>query len=113
LTQLRTVRFGVIGCGLMGREFASAAGRWCHLTDVDVPPTNIRAPLPWHLPIQRYDRQVIRAARLRDHHGGRKGCEIHNSAFRHIVSHFLPIHNTKGRIVYAHVRCIPHAQYQP
>lgn len=29
-----TIAFGVIGCGLMGREFASAAGRWCH---IDVP----------------------------------------------------------------------------
>ena len=27
------VRFGIIGCGLMGREFASAAARWCHLTE--------------------------------------------------------------------------------
>ncbi len=27
----KTVKFGVIGCGLMGREFASAAARWCHL----------------------------------------------------------------------------------
>jgi predicted dehydrogenase len=27
----RKVRFGVIGLGLMGREFASAAARWCHL----------------------------------------------------------------------------------
>jgi len=27
----KSVRFGVIGCGLMGREFASAAARWCHL----------------------------------------------------------------------------------
>lgn len=27
----KTVRFGIIGCGLMGREFASAAARWCHL----------------------------------------------------------------------------------
>jgi predicted dehydrogenase len=25
------VRFGIIGLGLMGREFASAIGRWCHL----------------------------------------------------------------------------------
>jgi predicted dehydrogenase len=31
---VETVRFGIIGCGLMGREFASAAARWCHLTDV-------------------------------------------------------------------------------
>jgi predicted dehydrogenase len=29
----KTIRFGLIGCGLMGREFASAAARWCHLTD--------------------------------------------------------------------------------
>ena len=29
----RVVRFGVIGCGLMGREFASAAARWIHLLD--------------------------------------------------------------------------------
>lgn len=30
---MKTVRFGIIGCGLMGREFASAAARWLHLTD--------------------------------------------------------------------------------
>ena len=35
---MRTVKFGIIGCGLMGREFASAAARWCHLTDIDVRP---------------------------------------------------------------------------
>jgi len=29
----RTITFGVIGCGLMGREFASAAARWAHLAD--------------------------------------------------------------------------------
>ena len=34
----RTINFGVIGCGLMGREFASAAARWCHLQDVDFKP---------------------------------------------------------------------------
>lgn len=28
----REIRFGVIGCGLMGREFATAASRWSHLT---------------------------------------------------------------------------------
>jgi len=27
------IRFGIIGCGLMGRELASAAARWCHLLD--------------------------------------------------------------------------------
>ena len=34
----KMINFGVIGCGLMGREFASAAGRWCHLADVDFEP---------------------------------------------------------------------------
>lgn len=34
----RIIRFGVIGCGLMGKEFASAAARWCHLTDVAFEP---------------------------------------------------------------------------
>ena len=28
---MKTIRFGIIGAGLMGREFASAAARWCHL----------------------------------------------------------------------------------
>ena len=32
----KKIRFAVIGCGLMGREFASAAARWCHLTK-DIP----------------------------------------------------------------------------
>ncbi len=35
---MRTVKFGIIGCGLMGREFASAAARWCHLPGMDVRP---------------------------------------------------------------------------
>ena len=34
----QVVRFGIIGCGLMGREFASAAARWCHLLESDVQP---------------------------------------------------------------------------
>ena len=34
----RVVRFGVIGGGLMGREFASAAARWVHLADLGVRP---------------------------------------------------------------------------
>ena len=35
---MRTVRFGIIGCGLMGREFASAAARWCHLQQMPARP---------------------------------------------------------------------------
>jgi predicted dehydrogenase len=34
----RKIRFGIIGLGLMGREFGSAIARWCHLlTDGPVP----------------------------------------------------------------------------
>ena len=36
----KTIRFGIIGCGLMGREFASAAARWCHL-NADIPAPEI------------------------------------------------------------------------
>jgi len=35
---MRKIRFGLIGCGLMGREFASASARWCHLPDMDARP---------------------------------------------------------------------------
>ncbi len=35
---MKTTRFGIIGCGLMGREFASAAARWCHLPEMTVRP---------------------------------------------------------------------------
>jgi predicted dehydrogenase len=35
---MREIRFGIIGCGLMGREFASAIARWCHLLEVDFRP---------------------------------------------------------------------------
>jgi len=34
----RVVRFGVVGGGLMGREFASAAARWIHLAPLGVRP---------------------------------------------------------------------------
>jgi predicted dehydrogenase len=37
------IRFGVIGLGLMGREFASAAARWIHLTNFDVRPILVGA----------------------------------------------------------------------
>lgn len=35
---MKAFRFGVIGCGLMGREFASAAARWMHLSDAKARP---------------------------------------------------------------------------
>ncbi|MCL2342306.1 MAG: Gfo/Idh/MocA family oxidoreductase [Firmicutes bacterium] len=39
---MKTVKFGIIGCGLMGREFASASARWCHLLK-DIPRPEIIA----------------------------------------------------------------------
>jgi len=30
---MEKIRFGIIGLGLMGREFGSAAARWCHLLE--------------------------------------------------------------------------------
>jgi hypothetical protein len=35
---MKTIRFGIIGVGMMGKEFASAAARWCHLTEVSGKP---------------------------------------------------------------------------
>ncbi len=39
----KIIRFGVIGCGLMGREFASACARWCHLSEPDFAPRIVAA----------------------------------------------------------------------
>src|SRR5215469_11281154 len=36
--QKREINFGIIGCGLMGREFASAVSRWCHLLNLNFVP---------------------------------------------------------------------------
>lgn len=35
---MKEIRFGIIGCGLMGREFASASARWLHLTNPKAKP---------------------------------------------------------------------------
>jgi predicted dehydrogenase len=48
---MKTLNFGLVGCGLMGREFASAAARWCHLLDFPVRPVVVavcnRSPGPF------------------------------------------------------------------
>src|SRR4051794_23451644 len=48
---MRTIRFGIIGCGMMGREFASATARWCHLTQLSARPEIVaicnRSPGPF------------------------------------------------------------------
>ena len=38
-----TIRFGIIGCGLMAREFAGAAARWSQFTDTSIPRPEIVA----------------------------------------------------------------------
>lgn len=51
---MKSVRFAIIGAGLMGREFASAVARWCHLPGLDVKPELTAvcdkndAILPWY-----------------------------------------------------------------
>lgn len=35
---MKEIRFAIIGCGLMGREFASAAARWMHLVGMTARP---------------------------------------------------------------------------
>ncbi|HSJ01676.1 MAG TPA: gfo/Idh/MocA family oxidoreductase, partial [Verrucomicrobium sp.] len=35
---MKDIKIGIIGGGLMGREMASAFGRWCALLDFDVQP---------------------------------------------------------------------------
>ena len=49
-----TVKFGIIGLGLMGREFASSVARWCNLLDFPVRPEIVAicdvndALFPWY-----------------------------------------------------------------
>jgi len=35
---MKTVKFGLVGAGLMGKEFASAVARWCHLSEMNTRP---------------------------------------------------------------------------
>jgi len=38
MAERKKIRFGIIGLGLMGKEFGSAVARWCHLLDDGVIP---------------------------------------------------------------------------
>ncbi len=38
MSAVKKIRFGIIGCGLMGREFAVAAARWPALTEIEAKP---------------------------------------------------------------------------
>lgn len=52
---MKTIRFGIIGCGMMGKEFASASARWCHLRQEIRRPEIVaicnrsNAPMEWFL----------------------------------------------------------------
>ena len=59
---MKTIKFGIIGAGLMGREFASATSRWCHLTEINAKPELVAvcdknpALYPWYQ--NRQDRGI-------------------------------------------------------
>ena len=67
---MKTVRFGIIGCGLMGREFASAAARWCHLPGMQVHPEIVavcdtnEALLGWY--VENFDSITLSTADYRE-----------------------------------------------
>lgn len=58
----RIINFGVIGCGLMGREFVSAALRWPHLLDLDVAP-RIVAVCDAHAPAMEWFARALPGVR--------------------------------------------------
>ena len=59
----KEIHFGVIGCGLMGREFASAAARWCHLLDLNFRPV-ITAACDVVEPAREWFRAAVPGLRL-------------------------------------------------
>ena len=67
---MKTIRFGIVGCGLMGREFASAAARWCHLPGMRVRPEIVgvcdtnEALLGWY--VENFDTVAVSTADYRE-----------------------------------------------
>lgn len=59
----RVINFGVIGCGLMGRELASAAARWNHLVGVDFVPRFVAACDSDARALERFLSQSVPGAR--------------------------------------------------
>ncbi len=67
MSTVRTINFGVIGCGLMGREFASAAARWNHLVGLDVAPRIVAAADPDRATLERFAQCVPGVRASADH----------------------------------------------
>jgi predicted dehydrogenase len=94
-----TVSFGIIGLGLMGKEFAASVARWCHLVDFPVRPEIVaicdhNAELfPWyteHFPtikqssndfhdlLQNPDVEIVYCAVPHHHHEGMYSAVLHS-----------------------------------
>lgn len=61
----RSIPFGIIGCGLMGRELASAMARWNHLVGVDFRPRIVSACDTDRATLARFG-EMVEGARLCD-----------------------------------------------
>ena len=67
MTTQRTINFGVIGCGLMGREFASAAARWNRLVGLNFRPRIVAAADPDSATLERFEACVPGVRASADH----------------------------------------------
>ena len=67
MSTVRTINFGVIGCGLMGREFASAAARWNHLVGLDFAPKIVAAADPNSATLDHFEACVPGVRASADH----------------------------------------------
>ena len=63
----REVRFGIVGGGLMGREFAGAAARWAHLEPIGVRPVITAVADPSPDALRWYERLEPRPLLVSDH----------------------------------------------
>jgi predicted dehydrogenase len=60
------LKWGIIGGGLMGREFASALGRWFALTDESLPNAELAAVCDLNLTAREWFRRVPTVSQLTD-----------------------------------------------
>ncbi len=61
-----TLNWGIIGGGLMGREFASALGRWFALTDADLPDAKLVAVCDLNADARDWFKRVPTVAQITD-----------------------------------------------